>query len=376
MEKRAVKETIVYVLIAVILLVVPVLSESMRSLSYEKAYFDWSHIFRVWIFYIPFLVVFLIHNFWVAPLLIEKKRKSLYFGATFVLVILFQLVQCAQRPDRTNHPRNRVEPRMEQVDFISGESGQTEPPEGFTPNRRHDRLHLPPPFIGEHDAVAFFVIIMLIGMNLGVKLYFKSESDHLVLEQMQRQNLEQQIAYLSYQINPHFVMNTLNNIHALVDIDPEKAKTTILELSKLMRFVLYEGNKSLVPLSHELAFMKNYIELMRLRYTDKVRVDVTMPNPVPEAEVPPLLFNTFVENAFKHGVSYNKESFVDISVTCDESSIFFHCRNSKAGKPHGDKGGVGLSNVKQRLDLIYGDRHTLDIQDQDATFEVTLTIKK
>ncbi len=394
MEKRSnVKEYIVYLAVIILLLVAPVLSESMRTLSGESVDFNWRHVLRVWVFYIPFFVAFLIHNFFIAPLLIERKKKVLYFGTTAVLVLVFQLVQCAQKPDIPDHIRQQH--RMEQGPGLPADVGGKpvdgpdvggKPADGPDVGRPEGRLsggdgermrrHGPPPFIGERDAIAFFVILMLIGMNLGVKLYFKSERDHHLMDEMRRQNLEQQIAYLTYQINPHFFMNTLNNIHALVDIEPEKAKATILELSKLMRFVLYDGNKSMVPLSKELAFLKNYITLMRLRYTEKVRIEVSLPEPVPETDVPPLLFITFVENAFKHGVSYNKESFVDISVTCDESSIFFHCRNSKAGKPHGDKGGVGLSNVKQRLDLIYGDRHTLDIQDQNATFEVTLTIKK
>ena len=393
MEKRSnVKEYIVYLAIVILLLVVPVLSESMRTLSGERLGFNWAHVFRVWTFYIPFFVAFLIHNFFIAPLLIKRKSKVLYFGTTAVLVLVFQLVQCAQKPDIPD--RIRQQHRMEQglghpadvggkpVDGPDVGGKQADGPDVGRPEGRQSdgdggrmRRHGPPPFIGERDAISFFVILMLIGMNLGVKLYFKSERDHHLMVEMRRQNLEQQIAYLTYQINPHFFMNTLNNIHALVDIEPEKAKATILELSKLMRFVLYDGNKSMVPLSKELAFLKNYITLMRLRYTEKVRIEVSLPEPVPETDVPPLLFITFVENAFKHGISYNKESFVDIRLQYDGNELTFCCRNSKADKAHGDKGGVGLSNVRQRLDLIYGDRYSLDIHDQDNTFEVCLVLK-
>ena len=402
MEKRSnVKEYIVYLAVIILLLVAPVLSESMRTLSGESVDFNWRHVLRVWVFYIPFFVAFLIHNFFIAPLLIERKKKVLYFGTTAVLVLVFQLVQCAQKPDIPD--RIRQQPRMAQdhgrpadmggkpvdgpdvggkpVDGPDVGGKQADGPDVGRPEGRQSdgdggrmRRHGPPPFIGERDAISFFVILMLIGMNLGVKLYFKSERDHHLMDEMRRQNLEQQIAYLTYQINPHFFMNTLNNIHALVDIEPEKAKATILELSKLMRFVLYDGNKSMVSLSKELAFLKNYITLMQLRYTEKVRIEVSLPEPVPEIDVPPLLFITFVENAFKHGISYNKESFVDIRLQYDGNELTFCCRNSKADKPHGDKGGVGLSNVRQRLDLIYGDRYSLDIHDQDNTFEVCLKV--
>ena len=169
-------------------------------------------------------------------------------------------------------------------------------------------------------------------------------------------------------------MNTLNNIHALVDIDPEKAKTTILELSKMMRFVLYEGNKAGVPLDREIAFLQNYITLMKLRYTDKVKISVKTPDSLPNKEVPPLMFITFVENAFKHGVSYRQESFIDIVMTASDHEIKFVCKNSKKPAEEDKHGGVGLTNVKQRLDLIYGKNYTLDLNDGANTYTVTLTL--
>lgn len=105
-------------------------------------------------------------------------------------------------------------------------------------------------------------------------------------------------------------MNTLNNIHALVDMDAGKAKRTIVELSKLMRYVLYEASNRTILLSREIQFLDNYIALMKLRYTGRVRIECCMPDEVPEVQIPPLLFISFVENAFKHGVSYQEESFI------------------------------------------------------------------
>ena len=171
-------------------------------------------------------------------------------------------------------------------------------------------------------------------------------------------------------------MNTLNNIHALVDIDPEKAKDTILELSKMMRFVLYEGNKEGVPLSRELDFIRHYVALMQLRYSDKVRITVDLPREVPERQVPPLVLITFIENAFKHGVSYQHESFIEIKVSVEGDRLSFSCRNSKAGKPTVDegKGGVGLANVRKRLDLLYKDSYTLHILNETEIYTVELNI--
>ena len=169
-------------------------------------------------------------------------------------------------------------------------------------------------------------------------------------------------------------MNTLNNIHALVDIEPSKAQETIRELSKMMRFVLYESDKSGVPLKKELEFIRTYIKLMELRFTDKVKITVEMPSDVPDKTIPPLMLISFIENAFKHGVSYQHESFIDVKVETEPEQLMFTCRNSKADKPNEEKGGVGLANVKQRLNLLYGHRYKLHIHDTADSYNVELTI--
>jgi LytS/YehU family sensor histidine kinase len=159
-----------------------------------------------------------------------------------------------------------------------------------------------------------------------------------------------------------------------VDINPEQAKDTIVELSKMMRFVLYEGNKQSVPFSRELDFIRHYIQLMRLRYTDKVKITLNLPQEVPDRQVPPLLFITFIENAFKHGVSYQRESFIEVSATMEGNYLHFSCRNSKAEKPNEEKGGVGLVNVRKRLDLLFGLDYSLLIHDEADTYSVELTL--
>lgn len=246
-----------------------------------------------------------------------------------------------------------------------------EPPPEFR-GKRPDKK--PPVIIGEHDIVAIVILILMCGMNLGIKFYFRSRNDQKKLQALEKENLEQQLEYLRYQINPHFFMNTLNNIHALVDIDPEKAKDTILELSKMMRFVLYEGDKKGVPLSREFEFIRHYIELMKLRYTDKVKISVELPKELDDSQIPPLILITFIENAFKHGISYQHESFIDILVDIEQGRLRFMCSNSKAVKPNEEKGGVGLQNVKQRLNLLYDNNYTLNIQDEADVYNVELTI--
>ena len=235
---------------------------------------------------------------------------------------------------------------------------------------------MPPPLFGQHDVLAFLVMIMIIGMNLGVKLYFKTEREERQMESIRRENLEQQLIYLTHQISPHFFMNTLNNIHALVDIDPEKAKKTVLELSRIMRYMLYEGDKGNVPLQKEIDFLDNYVTLMKLRFTDKVKVTTQWTGHCSDWQVPPLLFITFVENAFKHGVSYQHPSFIDIQIHTSDEVLIFICRNSQTEGNQEAQGGVGLRNAKQRLQLIYGDKHQLDISDGALEYTVRLDIHK
>ena len=195
------------------------------------------------------------------------------------------------------------------------------------------------------------------------------------MRELEAENTRQRLESLRYQINPHFFMNTLNNIHALVDIDPEQAKETILELSKMMRFVLYEGNKQGVPLSRELDFIRHYMALMQLRYTDKVRISLHLPDEVPDRQIPPLILVTFIENAFKHGVSYQHDSFVEVKVSVAHNELLFTCHNSKADKPNEEKGGVGLSNVRKRLNLLYGNSYALRIHNaEDYSVELNIPL--
>ena len=134
--------------------------------------------------------------------------------------------------------------------------------------------------------------------------FLKSLRDDEMLKDLERQRLESELQYLKYQLNPHFFMNTLNNIYALVDLNTEQAKKTIIELSKLMRYVLYEANKNQISLEHEIQFLENYIALMKLRYIDNLNIRTEFPVVVPCVQIPPLLFISLLENAFKHGVSY------------------------------------------------------------------------
>lgn len=375
MQKHEKRENLVYLGLWLLLFLSPVINMYIRTVNSHHGEMMWDEVFNVWKVFLVYLVIFLIHNFLLAPLLIYKKRRLAYLSVVICMLAAFQLYQCSHRPD-DRHESPMHEHEWEPMHDDSEWDRMRMEPHGDIQHGpfRPDEGHRPPMFMGQHDVIAFVVIFLMLGMNLGVKLYFKSLRDSKVMDDLRSKSLEQQLEYLKYQINPHFFMNTLNNIHALVDIDPEKAKDTILELSKLMRYVLYEGAKNTVPLQHEVAFLNNYITLMKIRYTDKVRIEVDVPQSMPDKSVPPLLFITFVENAFKHGVSYQKVSFIEVKLLIEGERVKFVCRNSKIDERDDEHGGVGLVNVRKRLDLIYDRDYTLDITDETDVYDVRLSI--
>jgi LytS/YehU family sensor histidine kinase len=230
------------------------------------------------------------------------------------------------------------------------------------------------PPVDKHDVSVFFIIIMMIGANLGMKYCFQSEEEKKHLAKLREQSLKQELEYLRYQINPHFIMNTLNNIHALVDIDPEQAKDSIVDISRMMRYLLYDSDKHYVPLNAAVEFLKKYLNLMKLRYTDQVTINLDVPSSCSDnIAIVPLMFIPFVENAFKHGVALDKPSAINISIEKKDGRLLFHCNNTKSHAKH-EYGGVGLNNVTKRLELIYGSDYSLDIKDGETDYDVLLNI--
>jgi hypothetical protein len=246
-----------------------------------------------------------------------------------------------------------------------------------------------PSYVGERNTWMFFthpknVRIMLslfvLVFNVCVRLFFFTIRRDESIKELEREKLRSELEYLKYQINPHFFMNSLNNIHALIDIDKDKAQTAVQELSGMMRYVLYEKSSIFVPLEKEISFIKDFIELMRLRYTDKLEVTTNFTSDTKGVNVPSLLFMQFVENAFKHGVTYAKKSFINISLFVDEAGgcVAFSCRISL---PDTAKvavstvsGGIGIENAKKRLGLLFGNKARLLISVSDGWYNVEMKI--
>ena len=280
--KQSRLENIIYLAVWGLLFAAPLLSLYVRTVSDTNIEFNWTEVFIVWRHFAVYLLLFLVHNFLLAPLLVHRQKRILYFSLVTVLLVAFVAYRYNSRPDRNDHHMPPMEKPLPPPSTKAGEMMGKKPPFRHHPPpfRRDMKEHdVPPPFffIGEHEIMAIVVLLLMFGANLGIKNYIRSRDDRKRLVELEKQNLEQQLEYLRYQINPHFFMNTLNNIHALVDFDPAKAQDTIVELSKMMRFVLYEGNKQSVPLSRELDFIRHYVTLMQLRYTDKVKITLDLP---------------------------------------------------------------------------------------------------
>ena len=204
---------------------------------------------------------------------------------------------------------------------------------------------------------SFLIFALLVNlMAIGIAL-----SIHYVMRQSEKRQkeVEAELAWLKNQINPHFLFNTLNNISSLTQIDADKAQDTVMQLSDLLRYAMYETNNPKVALQGEVEFMRNYIELMELRCNEMTTVSKTIAIEDGKAEVAPLLFISLIENAFKHGMNSNAPATIDISLTQHDGMLVFTSDNTNNPKPTKDRSGsgIGLENTRRRLDLLYPGRY-------------------
>lgn len=349
-RKQAIGENLLYLMVWSAIILVPVLNSQMMS----EMHINLENVLIAWRQIAPYLIIFLIHNYFLAPRYMLRRKYGKYLVSNIALIILvFWGVQIYEEHIAGNLlATNQIDP--EQLDAY----------------RKASFSNLE---IYWNVVLGFFMT----GANTGIKLIYQSMRDEQKMEVLKRQNLQAEMDYLKYQINPHFFMNTLNNIHALIDIDAESAKNAVIELSKMMRYVLYDSGSERISLNRDIQFLKNYIELMRIRYTDAVDIRMEYPQNLPESiSIPPLLLIVFVENAFKHGVSYNRKSYIRLRLEYDNGSVCSIIENSRhpaSARQH--QNGIGLENVRKRLALIYGEENfSLDIVEKPETYTVKLII--
>lgn len=355
-------ESFIYVGLWMLVVLVYILDMLRANSVGDRPLLDGSTLLHMLERLLPFLALFAVHNWLLIPRLLHNRWKS-YLALTLLAIIAIWGVQFAA--------------------FTFATAGQHSPglhaaPEGpgFPP----------PPILPLPLLLDFAYDLLIVGVNVAIALVFRHFEDRLERESLLKANAENSLSYLKAQINPHFYMNMLNNIHGQIEIDPARAQEMLIDMSRLMRYMLYDSSRDRVPLASELSFMANYLSLMRQRYpADRVSITSSFPDSARIAgiEAPPLLFLVFIENAFKHGISYRSMSYVSVSVSIEDSLILFSCMNSihesvsaaTTSTPDSvHSGGIGLRNVRERMRLIYGSDYSLEIRQEPDRYVVQLSI--
>ena len=193
----------------------------------------------------------------------------------------------------------------------------------------------------------------------------------------EKEKLNAELSYLKAQINPHFLFNILNTIYSLAIEKSDQTGTAVVKLSQMMRYVISDASDHMVPLSREIDYLSNYIELQKMRFGDSIPLSFAVTGKAPGQLIAPLILISFVENAFKHGVNAAENTDIRITVNIDEKQLHFRAFNNKVTVLDAQKttGGLGIENTRQRLQLLYPGRHTLSIRDEERYFEVSLSLQ-
>lgn len=302
------------------------------------------------------LVAFYFNFFVLVPKFLFSNRISLFFAANILVGVFYVLLLIAY-----DEYFNMSEV-MHQV---------------FRPNTPH----VDKPRNWYWDVSNFFVFSMSVGISTAIATVQKWQADEKIRLELEQQQINAELSYLKAQINPHFFFNTLNNIYSLTNIDVEKAKTALLKLSRMMRYVLYETEKNHTLLSKELDFIRDYVELMKMRLSSRVHLDIHIPEKVEEAEIAPMLLLPFIENCFKHGISSQQDSFIKVFIDKKGNELRLFTENQKfmasENTPEGSASGIGLTNTKRRLDLLYPGKFSLGIDSENPKnqYKVNLSIQ-
>ena len=216
----------------------------------------------------------------------------------------------------------------------------------------------------------------------GLAICFKMFKDHYVKnirnQQLLKENVEAQLQFLRAQVHPHFLFNTLKNIYSQTQLESPKGSKMIMGLSDMLRYILYEGQKEVVPLKQELMMIKEYINLEGIRYGNKLDVRVRLPDKTDDIYIVPLLLLPFVENCFKHGTSNMlRHPWINLTVELDDTFLVMKLMNGKAQSNDNveRRNGIGINNVRQRLDLLYREKYKLEIQEEQEVFTVNLKVQ-
>ncbi|APQ19218.1 histidine kinase [Maribacter hydrothermalis] len=293
---------------------------------------------------IVIIVLFYFNYFYLVPVYLLRKNVLIYLLVSLTLLIVSVVV--------LNY---FFEPKFPNNQFIN-----RPPPRDFG-----YMLHIR------------FIIILGIPYVIStiLRMYVEWEQNETLRLTVEKESVKSELQFLKAQLNPHFLFNSLNTIYALSVKKSPDTSEAIVDLSELMRYMLYEADKDLVPLNKELDYIKSYIQLQRLRLSDSENVSLKITGEDRGRAVPPLLFISFIENAFKYGTDYKGKTYVKITLDITNESIVLNVKN-KIGvfREPTSNSGIGLENIRNQLELIYPSLHDLQVHNDGENYEVLLTI--
>ncbi|MBB4035237.1 hypothetical protein GGR21_001126 [Dysgonomonas hofstadii] len=350
-----------HIIIWAIILIVPVYLISREGTIDYKPYLN--YVLQIGVFVILFYAnyLYLIDKFFF------NKKFLLYIliniGLIVVSVIIRYYISESMRPIPMDMPGMDI--RIDDMNM-----------EGRPPKFEGHRRPVGPPFF-MRMIFDYVSIIFVIGLSVAIKTTARWYRDSINLEQAKTVQLEADLRNLKSQLNPHFLFNTLNNIYSLIAVNQDRAQEAIHRLSNLLRYVMYDNNEKFVPMDKELEFTRNYIDLMKLRLSPEVKLNVTIDGNGSRDLIASLMFMTLIENAFKHGINSGKDSFINISILVDSGKgVLCTVENSTFEKEKNmeSRTGIGLTNLSKRLELLYPDKYEFVTEKRIDSFFALLRI--
>jgi hypothetical protein len=370
----------IYIFLWLFFLIIPVITNNYGATGdIVRIYYDWLRM-------TPFLIVFIINSLVLLPFILFRGHTKMYLLILLLVVavtaVSYQVVgPVLYRNDPGLHEQRILQdPQYGREEMRPGPPGSKLPgnTEIFKTPDQGTRVVVTSRSSAFQLINTFLISLLVAGFNTAIAMTNKWVEEEQARKEAEKEHIRSELAFLQNQISPHFFMNTLNNIHSLVDSDHALAQNAILKLSALMRYLLYESGRGTTTLRKEIDFIRSYVSLMQLRVNESVSINLDLPEKVNDVNLPPLLFISFIENAFKHGVSSRGESHLVFSLSRTGDQIEFTSINTVPEYPSHDgnfqKGGIGLENIRKRLALLYGSRYTLNIDQTSNEFRVRLII--
>lgn len=311
-----------------------------------------------WLFAAFYPAIFYLNTRWLLPRFFQRKQ---YFAYTLFSVCFLGLVY------KISPFENLI---FQQVRSLREPGAENRPP---PPRALPDRPPRPDAERIDIISIVLWGMVWSVGMFAAASDRWQKAQQEVLKSQADKAKAE--LAFLRAQINPHFLFNTLSNLYALATLKSDETGPGILKLSNLMRYMVEESAADTVPLAREIDFIRNYIELQKIRLNEKTTVNFIAPAVGAEVAIAPMILITFIENAFKYGVSASREAIVLIHLSVENERLDFYCSNPVINKDRmPESTGIGIDNTRRRLRHHYPDRHQLEIKPDEGFFEVRLRI--